>query len=29
MEGSLTAHNRLGGMIVVVLHAPFGRWFPG
>jgi len=25
----LTAHIRLGGMIVVVLHAPLGRWIPG
>jgi len=23
------AHNRLGGMIPVVLHAPVGRWITG
>jgi hypothetical protein len=22
-------HIRLGEMMCVVLHAPFGRWFPG
>ena len=23
------AHNRLGGMILLVLHAPVGRWITG